>query len=255
MGENPANVGQGKAFIGGGTALDEFHSKFAPGAKMRVFGCDIQDPVPSGNHFEIIRSTTLLLLFQAYNKPIRVKKPTTPLEKALRASKTAKPEIDFNLKIACNDEASAEDPEFPGEQLTDLSSDELFILHTKTDPSGKFFQASDVNGVFHRTYDEVIGYVARRTMEIYGFKAADALQAKTGMVGVTVFAGVPSTSADPDNASDETTMSVQNWGRYLNFFENYLGVHHDEPGIKPGLGYGRFDGPAVNSVKQHASDG
>jgi hypothetical protein len=250
MGEDPEVAGEGQAFQGGGTALDEFKSKFvASGGTVHVYGCDIQDKVVIGGRTELIRSTPFLVIHEVFDKPIQ--SATSPIGIALRADDHAKPtNVPIRIDKASDNEAKLKDPHDPTKPLTRLTVPQLIGGHLSTDNgTGGLFEGN-TDGNVTSNYVAIVKYIARQTQKIYVYAGAKALS------GITFFGGVPGTSGDKEKPEGgDHTMIVKGYGRYLNFYQRYLGIDTKDPdSIRP-LRYGRFDTATVNKIDNHANNG
>jgi hypothetical protein len=264
MGEDPAVGSSGPIRSGGKDALAEFKAKFHPAGAFRVYGCDVQDVAvdPDNNQRKLLVSTVFQVLHQAYAKPIRAAhlgQTGTAADFGRRLLKGPVPES--NTSVALNmAEEFANEAALPATDHahSHLPVDKLRELHYGIDPT--FFR--DEQGMqLDRLWQELIQFIARRTMEIYVFKAADA-------TGITCYGAVPGTGGEYEQAMADPQMRVcrqtgfgcspgEVYTPYLKFYETFMDVSCTEPQTSAKLqrNYGIFDAAAVAALKDHAENG
>ena len=253
MGEDPAGSGK--------NALTEFTAAFATNGSFRVYGCDVQDVVvdPDTGDRALLVSTVFQVLHQAVAKPIgrAVRKKTDAAAVfGKKLLKGPKPDGSTTITLDMSEEFSNEKDRTDNEHDHFPTIEKYRSLHYSIDTL--FFQ-NESNLVLTRTWSELIQFVARRTMELYVFKAADA-------TGVTCFGAVPGTGGELEAAMANPQMRVcrqpgfgcakdELYSSYLWFFEKLMDVSCTEKDADIQRNYGIFDSATIAKIKDHATNG
>jgi hypothetical protein len=233
MGEDPRVEGKGK------DALVQFHGGFAPGAVLRVYGCDVQDVVVVNGVRRLLRSIAFEVIRAAYVLKIRKK---DALARQLLARQ--KPVVEIDMGHQFHVEAGLDD-----RHLSKFPEDQLLTLHYATDP--EFFLGS-TEKVITRPFSEVVKFAARQVGKIYVYHAAKALP------GVTCFGALPGMSGEFEpKGLEDRRMHVPNkiYGEPLQFWKDFLEINHLEKGAIRQRHYGIFDAATVTKVENHLING
>jgi hypothetical protein len=262
------NQNMGEASAGSG-ALGKFVAAFDPNGHFRVFGCNVQDVVGTG---EYKRSAVFQVIHQAYNKPVasgsalgkklRNKKvPTDPLTLDIWEEMINEAERDAN-------KAAKEDPGVPAWRSMSVAqqnaaANNLLKLHRNLDvffypePSGNPAVAPQVKQI-DRFWGDIEGLVARKISESYIFKAAQALAAH----GVTCHGAPPGVGGN--NEEDKRSLGLMrvcavlkefgcddSFAPWLKYYQDFFFVGVNGVPMKDAFDdrhYVRYNGEAVNIV-------
>jgi hypothetical protein len=264
---NP-NMGEDAA---GSDALTKFVAAFDPKGHFRVFGCNSQDVVGTG---EYKRSAVFQVIHQAYNKPVR---SSSALGKKLRKKEVPTEHITLDMWEEMMNEAERDaniaakkDPSKPkwsamSAAQRNTAANNLLTLHRTQDvffypePNSNPAVAPQTQQI-NRFWGDILALVARKIAEGYVFKAAKALAAH----GVTCHGAPPGVGGN--NEPDLRQLALMRvcyalkefgcddaYGPWLNFYKNFFFVDGNGVPMKDAFDeryYVRYNNESVNIINK-----
>lgn len=272
---------------GGKNALEEFKAAFDKNAVFQICGCNGQDPVrdPATNNFTaMLKSTAFQVIRQAYTVPTRAnekeKMKKTKSAAALLGAKLASGAVDPNLQVPLDMEEEFKDErrdidkaieewkkKNQGKDVeTALNAHQinthysLFNFKDKDADLAKrrehhygldasfFPPPTSTDMQLTRSWEKILGFVARRMQLMYGFKAASVLKIKVvaGPVGVKSSLIKSKQMQVCGEKKNKDKKKLSDCERALGFHEKFMGMKRDE------RNYSIFDQQAVAKINELA---
>jgi hypothetical protein len=229
--------------------LATFTNAFASGGGLRVYGCNIQDPIPAIGSVRNYYKSIAWGVIDYIRRLLATMNSANGDWQSLR--KGSMPTKQFTIDMNAEYEREQQDITEGGHYTPESSLDAWQRVRYPNDPI--FFPATDgvpigsIPSVLTRSYQQIVGLIARRALASYVYYAAAVLAPSSQ--AIQVFGAAPGTSGEfePGPAYDFNLMACRpTWGGH--WFHVFFGAKIGDPTTNHPRAYLLFDANFVNKI-------